>query len=248
MTVIAIIYGKHHRKNYKKIESTLESTFLELEQLQKAFGQFAPSDVVEDIISQGVSKRGHRREVTILFADLVGFTAMSESMDPQELVDILNGYFESMTQAIAPNKGQVSKFIGDGILALFGAPDPNPWQAIDAVKAALAMRTGLDTYNKQLAKKLNQKLGLGVGIHKGQVIAGVIGSRTLKEYTVIGDVVNTASRIEGLTRKHKVDILISESVMQGLDESFLLREMPALPVKGKTQDIVTWTVDGIRGS
>lgn len=109
----------------------------QLETLQQAFHRFTPQDVVEDIIRSGVSTRGERLEATILFADLVGFTAMSERMEPEVVVRVLNGYFQRMTQAISSNKGHVGKFIGDGILAMFGAPEPNPWHPQDAAPSQI---------------------------------------------------------------------------------------------------------------
>jgi len=232
------------RRQIGKLEQALESASRGLEQLQHAFERFAPQQVVEEIIARGSSTKGERREVTVLFADLVGFTAMCEAPDPEQIVNVLNGYFQAMSRAVTTYSGRVSKFIGDGLMALFGAPEPNPWQTIDAVKAALAMREALVEYNKKLAEQGISPLALGIGIHKGSVVAGVIGSSELMEFTVIGDVVNTASRIESLTRKHGVDILVSAEVREALDDRFVVRAMPLEEVKGKTGKLVTYTVEG----
>ncbi len=232
-----------YRRRAAKLEHALDVASHQLEHLQTAFHRFAPQEIVEDIIRKGVSVRGERREVTVLFADLVGFTAMSEKIDPAALVQVLNGYFEAMSRAITANRGHVSKFIGDGILALFGAPDPNPWQAIDAVAAAVAMRAALAAYNIELEGKGLPRLGIGIGVHIGPVIAGVVGSRDLIEYTVIGDTVNTASRIEGLTRKAGTAILVSDAVKQRLDARWPLRACEPMPVKGKAAPVLTWAVD-----
>jgi len=135
--------------------------------------------------------------------------------------------------------------MGDGLMALFGATDINPWKAQDAVKAALAMRVALVAYNETLEASGRRKLRIGVGIHAGEVVAGVIGSERLKEFTVIGDVVNTAARIEGLTRKLGTDILITETIRAGLDGQFNLRAMEPTTVKGKAEPILTHAVDGL---
>lgn len=214
----------------------------QLETLQQAFHRFTPQDVVEDIIRRGVSTRGERLEATILFADLIGFTSMSERLAPELVVRVLNGYFQCMTQAISGHKGHVGKFIGDGILAMFGAPEPNPWHSQDAVRAALSMRAALQVYNVELASEGLGPIQVGVGLHRGTLVAGVIGSKELMEYTVIGDVVNTASRIEGLTRKMKTDILLSSAVAEALDDRFVLDAMPPTEVKGKAEPVHTFAV------
>jgi len=242
--VVAGIAGTFwYRRRAGKLEHALDVASHQLEHLQNAFHRFAPQEVVEDIIRKGVSVRGERREVTVMFADLVGFTALSERTEPEALVQILNGYFEAMSRAITANRGHVSKFIGDGILALFGAPDPNPWQAIDGVAAAVAMRTALAAYNETLAGKGLPPLGIGIGLHIGPVIAGVVGSHDLIEYTVIGDTVNTAARIESLTRKAGTSVLISDAVKQRLDGRWNLRECEPMAVKGKTEPVLTWAVE-----
>lgn len=234
------------RRKATRLDRALEESARQLEHLQQAFHRFAPQEVVEDFIRSGVSVRGERRSVTVLFADLVGFTAMSERTDPEILVKILNGYFQAMSRAISSNRGHVSKFIGDGILALFGAPEPNPWQEQDGVAAALAMREALAAYNSDLERQGWPRLGIGIGLHAGPLVAGVVGSNELMEYTVIGDTVNTASRIEGLTRKMQCDILISAAVREKLDDRFELRECEPVPVKGKVEAVRTYAVMGKR--
>jgi class 3 adenylate cyclase len=168
---------------------------------------------------------------------------MSEKLDPALLVQILNGYFEEMSRAITTHRGHVSKFIGDGIMALFGALDPNPWHTNDAVHAALAMRTALADYNQRLTARGLPALALGIGVHRGQVVAGVIGSAQLMEYTVIGANVNLAARVESATRSHDVDILITRAVRDALDPRFALREMPPITAKGVSEPVVTFAVE-----
>ncbi|MEW5848432.1 MAG: adenylate/guanylate cyclase domain-containing protein [Myxococcota bacterium] len=223
----------------------VEKARADLGRLQQSFSRFTPADVVEDIIARGVAPRGDKREVTVLFADLQGFTSMSDKLDAEVMVKILNGYFEVMSQAIAAEHGHVAKFMGDGLMALFGAVVQNPWQARDAVRAALGMRAALVTYNAQLRAQGLPELKFGIGIHSGEVVAGMIGSTQLMEFTVIGDVVNVAARVESLTRQHQTDILVTPEVRARLDAGVRVREMPAVPVKGKPQPIVTYAVDGL---
>ncbi len=230
------------RRAIAQLERRLEASSRELEALQHAFSRFAPAEVVEEIIAQGISTRPEKKEITVLFADLKGFTAISERLDPAELVTILNDYFERMSRVITAHRGHVAKFIGDGILALFGALEANPWQTNDAVRAAFAMQASLAEVNARLATNGGPTLAMGVGIHRGVVVAGVIGSAELVEYGVIGSTVNVASRVQGLTRVHGVDVLVTAAVRERLDPRVVVRALPAVEVKGLPQPIATFTV------
>ena len=240
----AIVFGFWQRRLAVRAHGALQRSTEELGRLERAFARFAPAEVVEEIGAHGLRESAVKREVTVLFADIQGFTSMSDQLDPAVLVEILNGYFQEMSAAITAHHGHVSKFMGDGLMALFGAIVTNPWQARDATLAALAMREALVSYNGRLRERSLPELKFGVGIHRGSVIAGLIGNEALMEFTVIGDVVNVAARIESLTRKHGADILVSGEVRGGLDDRFRLREMPATEVKGKPEPVVTWAVDG----
>ena len=148
-----------------------------------------------------------------------------------------------MSHAVTAHRGHVSKFIGDGILALFGTLEVNPWQTNDAAHAALAMRAALTEYNATLKAEGLPLLALGIGIHRGTVVAGVIGSAELMEYGVIGGTVNLAARVQELTRAHGVDILVTEAVRDALDGRFQLRHMPAMEMKGITGMLPTFAVE-----
>jgi class 3 adenylate cyclase len=226
------------------LERRLTQTSGELEAMQQAFGRFAPSEVVEGIIAQGISTRSETKEVTVLFADVKGFTAMAERLAPERLVALLNGYFVGMGEVIAAHRGHLAKFIGDGLMALFGALEPNPWQTNDAVHAALGMRAALEAYNAKLHAAGLPAIAIGIGIHRGPVVAGVVGNAALMEYGVIGRTVNLAARVERLTRVHDADILVTDAVRTQLDGRFRLREMPAAEVKGLSDPLVTFAVDG----
>lgn len=229
----------------RQLETLMTHTNAKLERLQLNFGRFTPEEVIEHLTDPDGSYRPNKRVVTVLFADLQGFTRMCEDLDPEEIVSILNGYFMRMGKVITRNHGQITEMLGDGFLALFGALRNNPWQVQDAVNAALEMRRVLDEYNRELLAKGYDELKFGVGIHRGEVLAGVIGNLDLSKFGVVGDAINTAARIEGLTRHHRVDLLISDEVMSQLDERFDVVAMPATKVKGKENFLKTYHVKGV---
>jgi adenylate cyclase len=236
------------RAQARVLRQRLEQSAQDLQHLQMAFGRFAPDEVIERVIAEGVETRGDKREVTVLFADLVGFTALAETLDPTTLVRVLNGYFACMSTAISEHRGHVSKFIGDGILALFGALTPNPWQADDAVHAGLAMVASLEAYNRELAAEGLPVLALGVGIHRGPVVAGLVGSRDLMEFTVVGATVNLAARVQALTRDYDGRVLVTADVSATLDPRFRLRRLGEASVKGVREPVAVVAVDGFARS
>lgn len=235
------------RRRARQLERLLEGAREKLEQLQFQFERFVPAEVVERLTEGRGAYTAERRQVTMLFADLRGFTSLCDKLDPAVTVDILNGYFKRMNAAIGRHHGHINELVGDGLLALFGALEPNPWQARDSVLAALEMRAELAAYNAELRAKGAPELRFGIGIHSGEVVAGVMGAGALNKFCVTGDPINVASRVEGLTSVHKVDLLITEEIRRGLDESFLVRAMPATVVKGKPEPIVTYWVEGASG-
>lgn len=227
-----------------RLREALERKSDDLQRLQTAFSRFAPEEIVERIIASGVTTRGERSEVTALFADLVGFTELSERLEPDVLVTILNGYFERVSRAICNHRGHISTFIGDGVLALFGALQPNPWQANDAMHAALAMREALATYNLELEKDGLPTLAVGIGLHRGLGVAGLVGSRDLMQFTFIGRTVNLAARVQTLTRQYGVDILVTDAVRDQLDPRFTLKELPPTEVRGIAEPVAIYAALG----
>ncbi len=229
----------------RQFERLLAQSRLRLEELQRQFERFAPVDVVDRLSSGRNELVPQRQQVTMLFADLRGFTALCDRLDPALTVSVLNDYFASMSQAVGRHHGHITELVGDGLLALFGALEPNPWQCRDAVLAALEMRASLAQYNARLRAKGLPELRFGIGIHTGEVIVGVMGAGELNKFTVTGDPINVASRVEGLTRDLNVDLLVTEEVRGGLESTFRLRAMPPTPVKGKPAPIQTYHVEGI---
>lgn len=241
--VLLIFLLARSRAHAGRLRRTVESSSKDLERLQLSFSRFAPQEVVERIIAKGVSTTAEHKEVTVLFADLVGFTAVSERLDPAILVEILNGYFTRMSRVIADHRGHVSKFIGDGVLAIFGALERDPWQVNDAVHAALAMQAELREYNRELTRRGVPELRAGIGIHHGVVVAGIVGSSELMEFTVIGSTVNIAARVEHLTRVHDADVLVTEAVRRILDPGFRSRPLPPATVQGVSEPLTVHAVD-----
>lgn len=235
------------RHRARQLQRLLAVSQDKLEQLQRQFEHFVPADVVEQLTGGQGIYAPERRTATMLFADLRGFTALCDRLDPAVAVDILNEYFRRMNAAITGHHGHINELVGDGLLALFGALENNPWQGRDSVLAALDMRAELARYNEELRAKSLPELRFGIGIHSGEVVAGVMGAGALNKFTVTGDPINVASRVEGLTSVHKVDLLITEEVRSTLDDQFRLRRMPAIQVKGKPEPIVTYYVEGISG-
>jgi adenylate cyclase len=253
LVVLTALLGALYRqwRRNQRLQAQLEAAAADLQHLQEACSRLAPAGVVQRLVADGVGPgaqaAAERKVVTALFADVVGYTALSERLEPAVLARVLNGYFQRMSDAIHEHRGHVSTFIGDGILAYFGALQPNPWQCDDAVRAALAMRSAIREYNAELAREGLPPLGVGIGIHRGPGLAGLVGSRERMEYGFVGRTVNVAARVQALTRTHQVDILVTEALRAELDSRFELAAMPAETVKGIAEPVVTYAVREVRG-
>lgn len=214
------------------------------EKIHNAFSRFLPPKVINDIIagqdSLG-SDQGEKRQVAILIADIRGFTTISELTEPEKVVEFLNSYFSVMGQVIKKHGGTIDKFMGDAIMALFGAPESYEDNGRRAAEAALDMIDALKTVDTSLLNiPQGHSFQIGIGIHYGKPIVGSIGSQEKREYTVIGDDVNIASRIEGLTKLYGTPVIISDSVKRDMDahkgdeKEVLLRHLDNVKVKGKS--------------
>ena len=204
---------------------------------RQALERFLSSAVVERIMlnPDQVHLGGENQTATILFADIRGFTRMSEKMEPQEIVELLNEYFTLMTDLIFENGGTLDKYMGDGIMALFGAPITKPDDAARAVKTAVQMQQALHNLNRSWDAEGHPAWMMGVGVHTGQVTAGNIGSAKRMDYTVIGDTVNLASRL--CSNAAGSQILISEQTWAELGDSFPAKRLEPIRVKGKETPI-----------
>lgn len=231
--------------------------------IKNAFSRFLPPTLIDNIISEensSIPQVGEKRQVAILIADIRDFTAISEKNTPEIIVEFLNNYFTTMGQIIIKHGGTIDKFMGDSIMALFGAPESYIYNGNRAANAALEMIEALKTIDTSILDMGKFKFNIGIGIHYGQPIAGSIGSQHKKEYTVIGDDVNLASRIEGLTKLYGVPIIITDSVkidIDNLKKDMMNNEKPdseedSIPhiihhidnvkVKGKSKAVKIYTI------
>ena len=202
---------------------------------RKRLMRFLPRDMVSQLDAGEITLElgGEMREVTVLISDIRGFTSFSEGKDPQYIVTLLNEYFTEMTHIIRQHQGMVDKFIGDGILAVFGAPLDNSQHCQCGVKAALEMQVALGKLNQRWAEEGHSHLDMGIGIHTGNVLVGNVGSPERMEYTVIGDTVNLTSRIEGLTKSLDRPILISEPLRNSLPDYIAVEFVTETQVRGR---------------
>jgi adenylate cyclase len=204
------------------------------ELVKETFGKYVSPEIRDEILSGRIALDGQLCEVTVLFADLRDFTPWVERSDPRDVVRDLNAYFTEMEAAIRRHGGLVLQYIGDEIEAVFGAPVADPDHAMQAVRSALEMRERLAAWN---AARRTTPLRHGIGIHSGPVIAGNIGSAERLSYTLVGDAVNLASRIQSLTKDVGCDILVSGDTRHRLDGEFALTPLPAVRVKGKSDEV-----------
>jgi adenylate cyclase len=215
----------------------------EKRRIKRIFKHYVSKEVFEELLKYPgeIPLGGNRIMVSVLFADIRGFTALSEKRDPRQVVSILNSYFAMMADIILKNKGTLDKYIGDGILAFYGAPIPREEHATLAVNSAIEMITRLDALNTELM--LDVPLRIGIGIHSGEAVVGNIGSKLKMEYTIIGDTVNTASRVEGLTKEFKANILITEETFSRLKILANITPEKEIILRGKTQPIKLYRVE-----
>jgi adenylate cyclase len=215
--------------------------------LRSTFGKYMTASVMDHLLAGKVELGGKTLTVTLLFTDIRGFTGISEKMDAHSLVALLNEYFTAMVGIVMEEGGVVDKYIGDAIMAVFGAPVPRADDAVNAVRAAVRMRRALVTLNVGLVARGLPPLRTGIGIHTGEVVAGNIGSEARMEYTVIGDAVNLASRLESNTKELGVNVLISEDTYLAVKEHVIARPIREITVKGRAQPVMTYEVLGLVG-
>jgi adenylate cyclase len=215
-------------------------------QMGNMFGQYIPPELVEQMSQsdEEFSLKGESREMTVLFSDVRGFTTISEGMEPQELCELINDILTPVTHVIHESKGTIDKYIGDAIMAFWGAPMHNPQHASYAVKAGLTILQALTTIQQDFKAKGWPEIDIGIGINTGKMSVGNMGSQFRIAYTVMGDAVNLGSRLEGLTKQYGVRMIVSESTLQAAPE-FTYRELDKVRVKGKHKPIAIYEPLGV---
>jgi len=188
-------------------------------------------------LGEDVLMVGERKDVTVLFSDIRGYTTLTEALEAAEVVSMLNEYFETMVESVFHCEGTLDKFIGDALMAVFGAPLPLDNHAWSAVRSALDMRRRLVIFNEERVRQNQPELRIGIGLSSGEVVSGNIGSQRKMEYTVIGDGVNLSSRLESITKQYGCDIVLSEHTYELCQEKVRVRELDLIRVKGKTEPV-----------
>ncbi len=209
------------------------------EKIRHIFQKYVPGEIIDEVLkTKGASLMvGKKQTTTVLFSDIRSFTTISERLSAEELVTSLNMYFNIMVGIIIEHKGIIDKFIGDAIMSIFGAPVLHEDDPLQAVITAMEMLRSLDGFNKKQIKMGRPEFKIGIGLNTGEVVVGNIGSTQKLDYTCIGDAVNLASRLEGLTKMYGVPIIISESTFNKAQSDINAREIDAVRVKGKLRPV-----------
>jgi adenylate cyclase len=211
-------------------------------QLKSMFGQYVPPELVEEMSRnpEGITDDGERRELTVLFCDIRGFTTISEQLTASQLKDLLNRFFTPMTEIIFDHRGTIDKYVGDMIMAFWGAPLADPDHARNAIDTALMMLARTEELKPELARLGYPEVNIGIGLNTGPMNVGNMGSQFRRSYTVLGDSVNLGSRLEGLTKFYGVQLIVGEQTHAGQD-AFLFRQLDRVQVKGKKEPTRIYT-------
>jgi adenylate cyclase len=258
--IIRVLRGVRHGDFEKKVRVTsndeigytgdvineMNQGLKERDFIKETFGKYVAQEVRDEVLSGHIPLDGEMKEVTVLFADLRDFTPMTESHDPKFVVQIMNSYFEKMADAIQQEGGLVLQFLGDEIYAVFGAPISRPDHPLRAVRAATAMNRQLIELNQDFSKRGWPSLRHGIGIHTGEAVAANIGSPNRLSYLLVGDTVNLASRLQGLTKDMEEEIIISKATRACLHDDFPARKLTAAKVKGKSDPVEIFALPVMR--
>jgi adenylate cyclase len=224
-----------------RVNASLEKKRLRDEQ-RKLFKTFATEEVAEQLLRSGFSLGGQMVTASVMVADIRSFTSIAESQDPSDSIELLNQYFSMMFDAITQNGGIVNQIVGDGLLAVFGAPIFYEDHQERAVKAALQMLEQLKVFNKDQLAQGKTPIRIGIGIASGKMVAGYTGTQTRAIYTCIGDTVNVADRIEEYTKEALRPLLIDQYTREGLSDAFKVEDLGKIVFKGKNQAVNVFAV------
>ena len=217
-------------------------------QILDLFGRYVAGPVIQEMVDDPARIRlgGERREISVMFSDIVGFTGISEGLEPEQLASMLNIYLGKVTAAIQEHGGMLDKYIGDGVMALFGAPLADEDHPVHAVDATVAKLEALAAVNEELRStgRLDETLRIGIGLNTGSAVVGNMGSEQRFEYSALGDAVNLAARLEGLTRVYKVDCIVSGPTRDAAARAYTFREIDKVKVKGKAKPVTIYELIG----
>jgi adenylate cyclase len=216
-------------------------------EIRQAFGHYLAPAILEEILADPARLRlgGRTAEVTLLFTDLAGFTSLSERVAPSEVGRFLNRYFTEMTRIVFAHDGTVDKFIGDALVAFWGAPVADAEHALKACRAALAMQERMRTLREEMAREGLPELHMRIGVNSGEAIVGNMGSSDLFNYTALGDTVNLAARLEGANKEFGTSILISDAVRMRAGPAIRTRPLGALKVRGRSDETPVFELTGL---
>lgn len=221
---------------------------MERKRITSIFGRYVAPQVVSEILESGedgLKLGGSRKDITVIFVDIRGFTTLSESVEPEEIVGILNEYLNLTANCIFDYGGTLDKFIGDATMAIFNAPLPLENHELQAVKTAWAMKEGAAVLEDKLMERYGKSVKFGIGIHTGPAVVGNIGSKTRMDYTAIGDTVNTAARLESNAKSGQ--IIMSDKVYEQVKEQVVVKPLGEIHVKGKMEGITIYELVEVKG-
>lgn len=248
LTAQLAVHGRDEIGRLERALNKMVAGLQERDRVKQVFGQYVATQVSEKVLQGAVNLGGESRFVTVLFSDIRNFTTMSEEMTPQQVVTFLNNYFTEMVEAVFEQGGVLDKFLGDGLMAVFGSFGDVPDHAERAVRAGLRMKALLAKINGELAMRGKPPISIGIGIHSDDVVVGNIGSNKRLQYTAVGDGVNTCSRVESLNKELGTTILITKSTYELVKDVFECRFVNEVPVKGKTKPLQVYEVLSVKAA
>jgi len=208
----------------------------EKQKIRSLLGRVVSNEIAEELLKKDIELGGEEREVSVLFADIRNFTGLSETMSPSDMISLLNRYFERVANVIEAHKGVVDKYIGDEVMAVFGAPIASDDHASLAVKAGLSILEQLDLFNQRIGAELGFKIKIGIGIASGKVVAGNLGSKSRMNYTLVGDTVNIASRLESLTKEYQKPLIVNQATQEQAPQ-FEWKSLGDVSLRGKSDSV-----------
>jgi class 3 adenylate cyclase len=239
--LLATLLAASAAQNARRMVGRIAQAIGERSQALHLFGRYVDPQVARAALSTGT--KAETRELTVLFTDLRGFTTLSEQHSPVEVLELLNAHYEAIVPAVRAQGGTVNKFIGDAIMATFGAPEPQADHAQRAVRAAQAMLVAMEQLNARLVAQGKPALSMGVGIATGPAVVGSLGASDRVEYAVIGDTVNMASRLEGLNKQFGTQVLLAASTRAALGPEAPVRSLGEVEVKGKARKVELFALE-----